>query len=335
MDSKIINNNTIKATYGSTKFCTYYLKGKECTNKECLYLHTDANDQDDILERDDINNKINFRAQQIQAIKIANIFNFEVRKKLITSERLANSVLPGVHTIYDNPIVYDHDLNHLEFEKFMRKEKETPSKTSDKSNDESNTKSKSKDKDRLKDEKIEDGYSSQSNKSMKDEEEYVEMKTSENQRDDDKRESDSVNNSDSDYDKNRLVSTTDKSLKQIEGINDNALKLSISTSNDSMNIERENSSRLFKSKSFSRFTFAEEDNKSTENGIDIPRFVTQIINNNMTKTHNAFCKLLEDQVIHNISNEHKDDKEHIDYEWASFLIQTRNKNTENSEKKEL
>ena len=126
VDGIMIGGGCIRATYGSTRFCAFYLKGKECTNKECLYLHTEAGDHDDILDKEDVNKKINFKQQQLQAIKIADVFNFEIRKKIITSKVvIKDGVLPDIKSIYENPVVYDNDLNYYEFEEFMKQDKGT------------------------------------------------------------------------------------------------------------------------------------------------------------------------------------------------------------------
>ena len=38
LDNILIDNHLIRASFGTTKYCQYFLKGKECTNKDCLYL---------------------------------------------------------------------------------------------------------------------------------------------------------------------------------------------------------------------------------------------------------------------------------------------------------
>ena len=124
VDGMVIGGQCIRATYGSTRFCAFYLKGKECTNKECLYLHSEASEYDEIMDKDDVNKKINFKQHQLQAIKIADIFNFEIRKKIITNKVvIKDSVLPNMSSIYENPVVYDNDLNYYKFEEFLTNDK--------------------------------------------------------------------------------------------------------------------------------------------------------------------------------------------------------------------
>jgi CCR4-NOT transcription complex subunit 4 len=42
----------IRASFGSTKYCSHFLRNVECTNKDCLYYHYFVD------EKDIINNKV-------------------------------------------------------------------------------------------------------------------------------------------------------------------------------------------------------------------------------------------------------------------------------------
>ena len=82
LDDKVIDNHLIRASFGTTKYCSFFLKGIECTNKDCLFLHKWA-DENDIIKRGDLNNNKNiFTQQHNYAKKIADIYNPEVKKKL-------------------------------------------------------------------------------------------------------------------------------------------------------------------------------------------------------------------------------------------------------------
>ncbi len=50
LDNWQIESHTIRASYGTTKYCSNFLKGFDCFNKDCLYLHAIA-DPNYILER--------------------------------------------------------------------------------------------------------------------------------------------------------------------------------------------------------------------------------------------------------------------------------------------
>jgi len=46
LDEFETEERAIKASFGMTKYCNYFSKGLTCPNKECLYLHTEANEID-------------------------------------------------------------------------------------------------------------------------------------------------------------------------------------------------------------------------------------------------------------------------------------------------
>lgn len=46
LDNAIVDNHVLKASYGTTKYCTNFLRNSHCLNKDCLYLHALADDRD-------------------------------------------------------------------------------------------------------------------------------------------------------------------------------------------------------------------------------------------------------------------------------------------------
>ena len=101
LDNIKIDNHVIRASFGTTKYCSYYLKGIECNNKDCLFLHKKA-DENDIIKRGDLtSNKIIFAKQHEYAEKIADIYNPEVKKKIMKVKR-AKTIFPSPDTIYKN-----------------------------------------------------------------------------------------------------------------------------------------------------------------------------------------------------------------------------------------
>lgn len=86
------------------------MKKIECTNKDCLFLHKVA-DPCDIISREDLNgNKNIFMEQQLYAIKIAEVFNVEVRKKLQSAKMYCSKIcFPSVTSIYQKDIVKEQD----------------------------------------------------------------------------------------------------------------------------------------------------------------------------------------------------------------------------------
>ena len=54
LDETMVDNHLVRASFGTTKYCSFFLKGIECTNKDCLFLHKLA-DESDIIKRGDLN----------------------------------------------------------------------------------------------------------------------------------------------------------------------------------------------------------------------------------------------------------------------------------------
>ena len=99
LDDKMIDNHVIRASFGTTKYCSFFLKGIECTNKECLFLHKWAEETDIIKRGDLISNKVIFTQQHNYAKKIADIYNPEVKKKILSAKK-GKTIFPSPDIIY-------------------------------------------------------------------------------------------------------------------------------------------------------------------------------------------------------------------------------------------
>ena len=75
-------NHKLNACYGTNKYCNSFLKGIECTNKDCYYLHETA-DPNDIINKNDSQTKLQFLEQQKIATRIADIYTLEQKQKYI------------------------------------------------------------------------------------------------------------------------------------------------------------------------------------------------------------------------------------------------------------
>ena len=115
-----LNNSTLfdhklNACYGTNKYCNSFLKGVECNNKDCFYLHEYAN-KNDIIMKNDTQMKLQFIEQQKIATSIANIFSPE-QKKIYLSKGLElkeefkkngiENYFPTIDTIYDKKFIQD------------------------------------------------------------------------------------------------------------------------------------------------------------------------------------------------------------------------------------
>jgi CCR4-NOT transcription complex subunit 4 len=58
IDNIEVDEHLLRASFGTTKYCTFYLKSLDCPNKDCLYLHQMADD-DDVIYRVIIENLFN------------------------------------------------------------------------------------------------------------------------------------------------------------------------------------------------------------------------------------------------------------------------------------
>ena len=63
IDNTLYDEHILKASFGSTKYCLHFLRNIECTNKDCLFLHSLAD------EKDIINKVIILLYRMIRTIK--------------------------------------------------------------------------------------------------------------------------------------------------------------------------------------------------------------------------------------------------------------------------
>jgi hypothetical protein len=115
VDNFKIENHYLKTSFGRTKYCSYFLRNLECLNKDCFYLHKLA-DKDDIITGDD--SKLLFHEQHIQAIKIANLLDANLKKKFLGVEanKIYETVFPKISEIYLKPVFIEiqngHNVNY-------------------------------------------------------------------------------------------------------------------------------------------------------------------------------------------------------------------------------
>ncbi len=115
IDNTILDNNLIRASYGTTKYCNFFLKGIECVNRECLYMHEWTKDNDMILREDISNNKVIFYEQQKIASKISEIFDENEKKNILIKGKRDFEIIkkkntiffPTIDKIYDKDIIYE------------------------------------------------------------------------------------------------------------------------------------------------------------------------------------------------------------------------------------
>jgi len=63
LDGSWLGGRTLRASFGTTKYCTFFLKGVTCTNPDCLYLHELGGDDDSFTKEEMALGKSNFYDQ--------------------------------------------------------------------------------------------------------------------------------------------------------------------------------------------------------------------------------------------------------------------------------
>ena len=117
IDKIIVDNYLIRASFGTTKYCQYYLEKNKCINKNCVYLHKKANPED-IINKEDLHCNNYFYNQQIYAIKLADIYNCDVKEKLMLEKnKNIKTIFPSPYLIYDNEIVIQNAPKKLKINK--------------------------------------------------------------------------------------------------------------------------------------------------------------------------------------------------------------------------
>ena len=115
LNNSTLFNHKLNACYGTNKYCNSFLKGVECNNKDCFYLHEIAN-ENDIIIKTDTQMKAQFIEQQKIATKIADIFS-EIQKEININkglemkkefqEKNIENYFPTIDSIYDNKFIQE------------------------------------------------------------------------------------------------------------------------------------------------------------------------------------------------------------------------------------
>ena len=115
LNNSTLFNHKLNACYGTNKYCNSFLKGIECNNKDCFYLHEKAS-KNDIIIKNDTQMKTQFIEQQKIATKIADIFSpnqkeiylnkgLEIKKEF--KQNKIDNYFPTIDTIYENKFIQD------------------------------------------------------------------------------------------------------------------------------------------------------------------------------------------------------------------------------------
>ena len=341
LDETKIENHLIRASFGTTKYCSFFLKGVECTNKDCLFLHKIA-EESDIIKRGDLNsNKTIFAKQHSYAIKIADIYNPEVKKKILNMKK-GKTVFPSPDLIYRSIFVIENNP-------YNKKKSNSKKKIFDnnnniipnyiKSNNNNNNNN-----------LVTNFYEKKTENIIKD---YTKSTFSNNNK----------NNYKNNNENNNILKNIEKNNNIPENINIDINNLTniknITNSKNSINTESTNTSKeelyennilkentnnnlnenknnnnnnkLFLSKQISRFNFQDK-NLNYNDSVNVPIHIQQLINKKINlhrltqyMHQNVIDKVLENEIINDNINTKKDD-------WIQFIDKNiKNKNKSDDE----
>ena len=342
LDETKIENHLIRASFGTTKYCSFFLKGIECTNKDCLFLHKIA-EESDIIKRGDLNsNKTIFAKQHSYAIKIADIYNPEVKKKILNMKK-GKTVFPSPDLIYRSTFVIENNP-------YNKKKSNSKKKIFDNNNNIIPNYIKSNNNNNNNNNLVTNFYEKKTENIIKD---YTKSTFSNNNK----------NNYKNNNENNNILKNIEKNNNIPENINIDINNLTnikkITNSKNSINTESTNTSKeelyennilkentnnnlnenknnnnnnkLFLSKQISRFNFQDK-NLNYNDSVNVPIHIQQLINKKINlhrltqyMHQNVIDKVLENEILNNNINTKKDD-------WIQFIDKNiKNKNKSDDE----
>ena len=109
VDSIKIDNQLVRAFFGTTKYCNHFLNNFNCFNSEkCMFLHYIADQRDIIAE----NIKFGYSEHIKLAKKIIEFGSIKSRLYVINNANNYNSILPSIVTIYQKDDIILKTQNH-------------------------------------------------------------------------------------------------------------------------------------------------------------------------------------------------------------------------------
>lgn len=109
VDSIKINNQLVRAFFGTTKYCNHFLNNFNCFNQErCMFLHYLADDEDIIKD----NSRFGYSEHIKLAKKIIEFGSLKSKLYVINNIYPINPILPTINTIYNKEKVIAKTKNH-------------------------------------------------------------------------------------------------------------------------------------------------------------------------------------------------------------------------------
>ena len=97
VDSLLIDGKIIRAFFGTTRYCNYFLNSKTCPkNKKCMFLHKLVSNKNIII---DDNTNFSYNEHLNMAKKIIELSNEEI-KNILKKGKSLNNILPSIDFIF-------------------------------------------------------------------------------------------------------------------------------------------------------------------------------------------------------------------------------------------
>ena len=98
VDSLLICGKIIRAFYGTTKYCSYFLNNQKCPNsKKCVFLHQLVTNNDIIIDE---NNNFSYNEHVNMSKKIIEQSKLEIKTIFLKKQKKSKSVLPSIDFIF-------------------------------------------------------------------------------------------------------------------------------------------------------------------------------------------------------------------------------------------
>ena len=108
VDSLLIEGKLIRAFFGTTKYCNYFLNNSICPNEDkCMFLHKLVKDKDIII---DSNTSFSYNEHLNLAKKIIQFTNPDKKKLILNLPKPKNTIFPNINFIYLNEEQKEHYL---------------------------------------------------------------------------------------------------------------------------------------------------------------------------------------------------------------------------------
>ena len=100
VDSLLIQGKIIRAFFGTTKYCSYFLNNKKCKNSDnCMFLHQFGDNKDIIIDDNMIftyDDHINL------AKKLIHYYSSKIKNEILNMEKPKKIIFPFIDFIYLN-----------------------------------------------------------------------------------------------------------------------------------------------------------------------------------------------------------------------------------------